>query len=211
MFDHYIGLGLNCEVAVQLRRISGCPQAHVFDWQLTLQPSLVHVLRTDFADYFQLDNLVVTENRQHVLDTATGLEFHHLFTQNFDGTILPQRMVREYPKIRARADHLLRRWRETVASDQSALYVRRDPEDELTADDMVELRDVLRECYPSHRFAVLWARDVYDEEGVTQLDDGIYEAQVPVLQPRLDLWRGDAAAWDRLYPQLQRLPVLAGV
>lgn len=211
MFDRYVGLGLDCEVAVQLRRITGSPQAHVFDWQLLKHESLLGVLRADFEDYFQLPNLVLPENRGHVLDSATGIEFHHLFTLSLDGTILPQRVAREYPKVKARMDHLLRRWRETVSSPLSVLYVRRDPFDDFTAENLVELRDVMRKCYPTHRFAVLWARapqargaeDLGGE--IRELDEGLYMAAVEVAQPREELWRGDDAAWDRIYPATRRL------
>jgi hypothetical protein len=140
-----------------------------------------------------------------VLDTATGLEFHHVFTPNFDGTLIAQRIPREYPKVRARADYLLGRWRETVSSDLSVLYVRRDPFEEFTADHLVELRDVLRECHPSHRFALLWVR----AEGtgdVSELADGVYVTAVPVAQPRTVRWQGEDPPWDRLYPKLQALP-----
>jgi hypothetical protein len=207
MFDRYIGLGLDCEVVVQLRRITGNTQANVFDWQLLVQRSLLHVLRTDFADYFQLPSLAVSDDRRHVVDTATGLQFHHLFTQNFDGTILPQRMVREYPQVRARADYLLDRWRQMVSSTQSVLYVRRDPDGELTLDDMVSLRDALRGCYPSHRFALLWAREGVVADGITELAEGIHVAGVPVPRPRDTFWQGDDTAWDLLYPALRELSV----
>jgi hypothetical protein len=211
MFDRYVGLGLNCEVVVQLRRLSGCPQANVFDWQYLSQEALTHTLRTDFADYFLLPNMTLAEDRRHVVDTTREVQFHHLFTPNLDGTIMPQRIAREYPKVRARADHLVERWRETVASSFAVLYVQRDPCDELTVDDVVSLRDVLRECYPAHRFAVLWARDpvvpgVADlGDEVAELADGVYVAGIPVAQPRLVLWRGDNVAWDRVFPKLRDL------
>jgi hypothetical protein len=208
MFDRYIGLGLNCEVVVQLRRLSGCSQANVFDWQYLNQATLIHTLRTDFADYFQLPNLTLSEDRRHVVDTAHGVQFHHLFTASLDGTIMPQRIPREYRKVRDRADYLINRWRDTVDSSLSVLYVQRDPCDELTAADVVELRDVLRACYPAHRFAVLWARDpvVPDVaelgDQVVELADGVYTAGIAVRQPRLVLWQGDDAAWDQVFPKL---------
>jgi hypothetical protein len=212
MFDRYVGLGLNCEVAFQVRRLSGRSDAHVFDWQLTTQESLVHVLRTDFADYLRLPNLELPPDRRYVLDTATGLQFHHLFPTAIDGTIVPGRMARDFPRLRSRADHLIRRWRDTVASDLTVLYLRRDPIDELTPANMIELRDVLRECYPAHRFALLWVRDPEvpgapgPDDGAVELADAVYAAGVPVAQPRLERWRGDDAAWDRLAPALRALP-----
>src|SRR5262249_46038010 len=116
MFDQYIPLGMDCEVVVQLRRLTGCSQAHVFDWHVSRHESLMHVLRTDFADYLQLPNLEVSPDAHHVLDTATGLELHHLFRVKADGTVLPHRVAPDFPQVRERADHLLRRWRATVGS-----------------------------------------------------------------------------------------------
>jgi hypothetical protein len=211
MFDRYIGLGLNCEVVVQLRRLTGNPQANVFDWQRFSRAALIHTLRTDFADYCQLPNLALGEDRRHVADTTRDIEFHHLFTANLDGTIMPQRIAREYPKVRARADHLIQRWRETVRSSQTVLYVQRDPCDELTAEDVVDLHDAIRECYPAHRFAILWARDPVVPEAaslgadIVELAEGVYVAGIPVKQPRLVFWQGDDAAWDRIFPKLAEL------
>jgi hypothetical protein len=211
VFDRYVGLGVDCEVVVQLRRVTGQSQAQVFDWQLLPHTSLVGVLRADFVDYFQQANLVLSEDRKHVLDTLTAIEFHHLFTPNFDGTILLQRIGREYPDVRARMDHLLRRWRETLNSELSVLYVRRDPFDEFTAEELFELRDVLRASAPTHRFALLWARDPEAAgaqelaDQVVELGDGVYAAGVAVAQPRDVLWRGDDTAWDRLYPKIREL------
>lgn len=206
MFDHYIGLGYDCEVVVQLRRLTGCTQANIFDWHGVHHEPLMHVLRTDFADYLQLPNLVLAPDRRHVLDTATGLELHHMFRANIDGTILPQRIAGDYSRVRARADYLLDRWRATVNSSASALYVRRDPFDELTAENLLELRDLLRAQYPGHRSAQLWVRSTEVPGGpegtVDELADGVYVARLPVLQPRAAYWQGDDVAWDKLFPQL---------
>ncbi len=206
MFDHYIGLGYDCEVVVQLRRLTGCTQAHVFDWHATHHEALMHVLRTDFADYLQLPNLVLAPDRRHVLDTATGLGLYHLFRANIDGTILPQRLASGYPQVRDRADHLLRRWRATVSSSESTLYVRRDPYDEMTAEELLELHKMLRAQHPGHRSALLWVRSTEVPGGpegtVDELADGVYVARLPVLQPRETYWQGDDAAWDQLFPRL---------
>lgn len=206
MFDHYIGLGVDCEVVVQLRRLTGCAQAHIFDWHVSHHEPLMRVLRTDFADYLQLPNLVLSPDRRHILDTATGLKLHHLFRANIDGTLLPQRVARDYPRVRDRADYLLRRWRATVSSSASALYVRHDPNDELTVEDLLELREVLRAQYPGHRSALLWVRSTEVPGGregtVDELADGVYVARLPVRQPRAVQWQGDDAAWDQLFSRL---------
>jgi hypothetical protein len=212
MFDVFAGLGMTCEVTWQLRRLTGRPQAHLFDWQLTPHEALVRLLRIDFADYFQRPNLVLSENRTHVLDTATGLQFHHLFTENLDGTVLERRMASDYERLRARADHLLQRWRDTARSARAALYVRRDPDDEFTAEQLVELRDVFRECYPGHRFALLWARNLgTGRVDVTEVVPGVYEADVAVAEPRAVRWHGDDDAWDRVFPISRGLRPLESV
>lgn len=209
MFDHYIGLGVDCEVVVQLRRLTGCTQANVFDWHKCDQEPLMHVLRTDFADYLQLPNLVLSSDRRYILDTATGMQLHHLFRANIDGTVLPQRLAGDYPRVRARADYLLDRWRAMVSSSASVLYVRRDPYDDMTLDDQLELRKMMQAQYPDHRSALLWVRSTDVPGGaegeVDELADGVYVTRMPVLQPRVVQWRGDDAAWDRLYPRMLEL------
>lgn len=208
MFDRYISLGLDCEPVVQLRRLTGVSQASVLDWQLLTHKALVGVLANDFDGYFELPNLVLGEDRRHVLDTATGLEFHHLFTIDLDGTIAAHRVARDYPRLRARQDYLLRRWRETVSSDRPVLYVRRDPNDEFTAEELTELRDVLRTSYPAHRFALVWVRPEISETNVDEMvriSDGVYATQMAVQQPRAEHWRGDDRAWDRLFARLGSL------
>jgi hypothetical protein len=214
VFDRYSPLGINCEVTAQLRRLAGSP-ASVFDWHYLRHDSLAQILRGDFADYLQLPNLVLPEHQRHVVDVASGVEIHHLFTQRIDGTIMPQAIPREYPRVRARADHLIRRWRETVTSTSSVLYVRHDANIELTGSTMVELRDIMRECYPAHRFALLWLRapDAPGAAALTErpvtLADGVYTAALPAPGRPVD-WRGDDAAWDRLFAHLGRLPCPVG-
>lgn len=206
MFDHYIRMGVDCEVVVQLRRLTGCTQAQIFDWHVSHHESLMHVLRTDFADYLQLPNLELSPDGRHILDTATGLELHHLFRAKPDGTLLPHRVAPDYPLVRDRADHLLRRWRATVGSSASALYVRRDPYDEMTVEELLDLHKVLRDQYPGHRSALLWVRSTKVPGGpegtVDELADGVYVARMPVLQPRAVYWQGDDAAWDQLFSRL---------
>ncbi|MCW6010890.1 papain-like cysteine peptidase [Micromonospora sp. CPCC 205371] len=211
MFERYIGLGFDCEVTVQLRRLTGLQRAHVFDWYISEHEALAHVLRTDFADFFQRGNLVVTEDRRYVRDEPSGLRVRHIFRSDPDGLMRPELVAQDYPELRARADHLLERWRSTTRSERAVLYVRRDPYDAFTAEQLVELRDVLRDRNPGHRFALLWARDaalpdVAPLEGeVAELADGLYMAGLPVPQPRTVHWRGDDAAWDRLFPKLSGL------
>jgi hypothetical protein len=216
VFDRYIGLGFDCEVVAQLRRLTGRHQAQVLDWYVSSHAALTHVLRTDFAGFLQLGNLVVDhEQPRYVRDTDSGLLVSHVFAAGPAGRMLPELVARDYPRVRARADHLLRRWRKTTGSRQAVLYVRRDPYDAFTADQLVELRDVLRDRHPTHRFALLWARDSAAPgapapgDEVAELADGVYVAGLPVPQPRSVHWDGDDAAWDRLFPKLARLRPLA--
>lgn len=211
MFDSYIGLGFDCEATIQLRRLTGRDQAHVFDWHLSSHEALTHLLRTDFAGFFDRENLVVTEDRRYVRYEPSGLRVRHLFRPDRDGLMRPELVDQDYPELRARAEHLLERWRATTRSARAVLYVRRDPYDAFTAEQLVELRDVLRDHHPGHRFALLWARDAalpdvaaLDGE-VAELADGLYMAGVPVPQPRAVHWQGDDAAWDRLFPKLAQL------
>lgn len=211
MFDRLISLGLDCEPIVQLRRLTGRAEPQVLDWHKLYQPGLLRLLRTDFEGYFERANLVLADDRSYVLDTSNGLEFHHMFTVDLDGKIAPQRLDREYPRVASRQTYLLRCWRERVASSQSVLYVRRDPYDLFTLADLVDLRDALRESYPGHRFALLWVRDPQARgagqlgEDIHLIDDGIYVAEMPVVQPRSEHWQGDDAAWDRLYLRMRQL------
>ncbi|MEH1123014.1 DUF1796 family putative cysteine peptidase [Micromonospora sp. CPCC 206061] len=218
MFDNYIGLGFDCEVTAQLRRLTGRQQAHVFDWYISDHAALAHVLRTDFADFFQRDGLVVTEDRRYVRDEPSGLRVRHIFRSGPDGLMRPELVAEDYPQLRARADHLLGRWRTTTRSARAVLYVRRDPYDTFTHEQLVELRDVLRDRNPGHRFALLWARDAALPDvaalggEVALLADGLYMAGLPVPQPRTVHWQGDGAAWDRLFPKLAGLrPLRTGV
>jgi hypothetical protein len=208
MFDHYIGLGVDCESVVQLRRTTGT-QTCVFDWQRMNQEPLMRLLRDDFAGYFQLENLVVSPNRHYVYDTEFELDIYHLFSTDFDGTVNPQRIPREYPKVLARQEYLLARWRAMVASTESALYVRRDPYNRFTAENMLEFRDLLRERYPTHRFAVMWVRSpevgVPADETIAELAEGVHVTEMGVPEPRETYWQGDDADWDRLVPRLREL------
>lgn len=207
MFDHYIGLGYNCEVVWQLRRLSGKGQANVLDWHVVSHEALVHVLRSDFADYLQFENLVLSEDGQYVLDQATGAQVYHVFPTTPDGIYVQEPIAAAFRRVRARADHLLHRWHETVISPRPALYVRRDPEGYYAERDLIELRDVMREQYPSHQFAILWARDAPAGVGsaIQELAEGLYAADIHVARPSEELWHGDDAVWDRVFPAMTEL------
>jgi hypothetical protein len=207
MFDRFIGLGFDCEVVAQLRRLTGDERAQVLDWQVVPHESLVHVLRTDFADYLQRPNLVLSEDGEYVLDTATGIQIYHLFPTTPGSLSVRLPWAPAFPQVRARADHLLRRWRETVDSPLDVLYLRRDPEGVFTEPQMVEIRDAMRERYPAHRFALVWAHDAPAGEPtvVRELGEGLYAAGIHVAQPAAVHWRGDDAAWDSAFPALTNI------
>jgi hypothetical protein len=65
-----------------------------------------------------------------------------------DETIVPEQVVPSYPRVRARADTLLRRCRATIAPSLPVLCVRRDEYGGYRAEDLLEARDALRESAP---------------------------------------------------------------
>lgn len=79
MFDEYVSLGYNCEVAFQLKRLFGSDRAGFFNWRITDQPQLVALLQRRFEGILQPDKLGVGEAPGMIRDLAYHYQIHSPF------------------------------------------------------------------------------------------------------------------------------------
>ncbi len=75
-FDHYIPLGVNCEVNAQLCRRLGGRESGFFANGVTMLEPLVSLLSSDFAGICQPENLVYEGVGTLILDTSHHFAFH---------------------------------------------------------------------------------------------------------------------------------------
>lgn len=75
MFDEYVSLGLNCEVAFQLDRVALERRKHFFDWKITPHAALRSLLENRFAGVAA--TVAPGEHDGMTMDARYGFQFHN--------------------------------------------------------------------------------------------------------------------------------------
>lgn len=110
--DLIIGLGTNCELTHNLRRVFGLEEAYPFDWWITPLPALAPLIENGFDFAIEDDNLALTNNGMSVLNRRWRILHHHDFPRR-DGRIrddwrdvIPE-TARKYEALARRLDQRL--------------------------------------------------------------------------------------------------------
>lgn len=75
MFNEYVSLGSNCEVAFQLDRVAPLRRKHLFDWKVTPLSALLDLLENRFAGI--AESVVPGEHDGMTMDARYGFQFHN--------------------------------------------------------------------------------------------------------------------------------------
>jgi hypothetical protein len=75
MFDEYVSLGSNCEVAFQLDRAFPSRRKHLFDWKITPLSALLDLLESRFAGIAEA--VAPGEHDGMSMDARYGFQFHN--------------------------------------------------------------------------------------------------------------------------------------
>ena len=147
-----ISLGWWCQTAHYIRQHYS-QQGQFFDWTQQSSQSIINLLRRDFRDVFLKENLLIdprtVDNR--VVDRATNINFHHIFTRNLPNKRVDQKTVDlEYESAKAKVDRLINRWRELKYDKDQLVFVRLAKQ---TDRNILELADALNTYFD--RYIVL--------------------------------------------------------
>lgn len=192
-----VSLGSWCEPAWQMDRAFPGRAHHFFDWLVTPYAALVRLLETDFAAVFERANLSIEQDGHTVRDAATDILFHHAFSRDADDRIRPETLDAEYPAARAKALHLLGRFRALAESGAPAVLVRLDWG---AAPEIAAVRDLLRRRWPNHGFTLAWVQREIPDPGVEL--PCVIRCQAAAAPPGPNDWAGLPEEWDRVFARI---------
>ena len=185
-FDQIVSLGRACQVACQLRRVTGDTSARALDWVITSDEALLRVLGDGLSGWFRRENLAPFSPGFGV-DLATGIRFQH----EFAGGVT---VDAAHAAHAGRMAELAQRWGALMAGRGRVLFVRQDGWSADVPRHAATLRDALGRAAPG-----LTAHLLYLTE--TARHDPAWAAPGITFQPLSQTepydWRGDDAAWDR--------------
>jgi len=75
VLGRFESLGDNCEFGFVQRQL-GLESGGLFRWSVTSATSLITLLETRFEDLYRFENLVPTNSKNMIRDTATDIGFH---------------------------------------------------------------------------------------------------------------------------------------
>ncbi|MFJ1705251.1 papain-like cysteine peptidase [Kitasatospora sp. NPDC088346] len=192
MYDHCVGLGYHCESTHQLRRITGSDRAHFFDWLDLDIESVTETVAGGFRNVLRPGLVEPFDEGRCALDRGSDIRFFHAFHPAAPGPLTQADIDGQLGSVRAKFEALADRWHALAGSTARVLYVRHDPSDEESADDLRRLRATIAAEHPGHRFDLLWLRRTPPGDG-DRLPPGIAWGTVAAAPGR---WQGDDAQWD---------------
>lgn len=185
-FDHVVSLGCSCQPAFQIRRLLGIDGAQVFDWLITDDPGIIHLIGNAAEDVFRQGDLKWINGA--VRSLTHGTRYMHEFPTEAD-------LEKGFQENEARFVALTKRWRDLMSSDERVLFVRIHAWSEDPAAAAVLLRDTLKAAAPLLRFELLYLTppEVFDPAWSTA---GVVHS--PLAQPEPYTWKGDDTVWESL-------------
>lgn len=170
MFDEYVSLGFNCEVAFQLDRVAPARRKHFFDWKITPLAALRLLLENRFADVAQ--TVAPGDHDGMTMDSRYGFQFHN------------QPVHQEREKCAYLADRFL-------SPDGRRCYILK-PESGATERDIKDIRGLLDRFDEGYELVVLRRPDDLNLAGETA-------HTLRFFAPLHAANEGDVAAYDRLF------------
>ena len=185
-FDRVVSLGCSCQPAYQIRRLLNVEEAQIFDWVITEDRGVVHLIENGTRDFLVRDDLRWIDGAMRSL--RHGTRFLHEFP---DEGSLEARFDAHSERFAALGE----RWRALMEADERVLFVRKhawDDDPQATAE---TLRDALRVAGPRLDFTLLYLTppDQFDPSWRTE---GIEHRAV--RQPEPYTWKGDDTVWETL-------------
>lgn len=203
MYDNYVSLGRNCEVAFQFRRLLGKDVAYYFNWLWTPLNSLVHIINNDFAGVFEKDQLEATQGGM-VLDRAYGIKYHSPFWKELGTDLSGARFHELHAQAMSKIELFKHRFRTLGQSPKKVLYFITTAELD-ARERAAEVRDILAARYPRHDFRVLVLM-TEDRREAEWPEDRIHNRYLERFAPVLQAADGHQPSWDRVFAEFLLAP-----
>lgn len=203
MYDNYVSLGRNCEVAFQFRRLLGKDVAYYFNWLWTPLGSLIRILDNDFAGAFEKDQLEAMRGGM-VLDHAYGIRYHSPFWKELGTDLSGARFHELHAQAMGKIDLFKHRFRSLAQSPNKVLYFITTTEPD-AREKAAEVRTVLAARYPRHDFQVLVLM-TEDKREAAWAEDRIHNRYLERFAPVLQATDGHQPSWDRIFAEFPLAP-----
>ena len=177
MFDEYVSLGFNCEVAFQMRRRLGEAPAGFFNWRVADVAAICRLIQRRFADLMRDDMVMPGANVEMRQDMLYGYEFHR---------------TDDLPAERAKMAALGQRF---LDQQGRRLYLMKPYDRDLTPATLALLADHLRQIDPDHAVVLL----LRDGQPTPVLPHGFAVERLRFHTPVHQADQGDAEGYDRVF------------
>jgi hypothetical protein len=216
MYDTYISLGFNCEIAFQFKRI-GYDESSFFRWAYSPFESTINLIQNDFKDVYLKENLIPDWDSM-VEDTKYKISFHTKLLSEEDQQTKNRYFLANYSfdeihqKEVKKIQYFIKKWDSLVNSDKSVLYIIKPDQDGSQAH-AKKLLDLFNHKYPNHQFMIVYLQTQEFQEpdwGFSQLKNIYFPHFAPVEQAT----NGSVAAWDELFanfPLKQNVKLLSKI
>lgn len=188
-FNHVVSLGCHCQPAHQIRRVLNIDRAHVFDWLISPHRSIRLTFESRFSRFFARSRLQRNENNR-VIDTTTGLQFFHNFSES-------EFIDKKDEELSSKYRELISRMRDLLEDTAPALFVRQQSSVSAPIESALDLVRVLTAAAPQLPFTLLYITP----EGVIEPlpRDTPHIIYRTIAYPPSSAWTGDDLAWERVH------------
>lgn len=172
-----IPLGVNCAVASVLRHYKLRIQSLPFDWITTDHEGMCKILKNNFADFLNPNQLILDTMDLHLIDSTYQIKFVHDFlltekglkNEEIDLGFLSQQsphptFLEEWKEVNEKYQRRIQRYRNILAdaalTKEKTIFIR---EGYITKNQAIEMQNVLKNCYPDLNFELV-IFSLYEEE-----------------------------------------------
>ncbi|GMU19638.1 MAG: hypothetical protein AMXMBFR12_08300 [Candidatus Babeliales bacterium] len=185
-----ISLGINCQVAYQLRIHGLRYEAYPFDWIICPFDALIALIENKFKDFLAPEylQLICTENEKYILNNLYGIKFLHDFKLN-------PNFMDDYEKVRSTYERRIHRFYQKLSEPCRALVIRR----KISKEQANQLKQVLQKQFPLADFLILAvdnSHEIKEDWNIAHVKN----CYLPIT-PGQD-WKGDSALWTELFTHL---------
>lgn len=196
IFDCYVPLGYNCEVAFQMRRVLGGDKANFFNWNISPLDAVISLLSNNFSDILEDGNLVQYTGDLY-LDKSHGYAIHADFN-----TPDPQddpEYAAKLQSLREKVTYFVGRFRSLDQAGRAVFFYK--PEETENVEERIRtIRDLLTRYIPIASFELVIAQPISILS--EQYDDGnIHYRQLTRTAPPWDAHDGHVSSWDRIFSE----------
>jgi hypothetical protein len=199
VYLEYIPLGINCEVAFQIRRILGFDSSSFFSWNVTKMESVISLLEHRFAGILNWDDITPVSGNDLLSDPSHDFKFHSPFLRGRvkdDSEFDQKREIFEKKVAYLTEKFFIVR----APNDYSAYFYKYDGNDSpvYVHKRALRIRDLLCEIHRNGNFVLV----ILQHESRTEApwaEPNLSNRYLKRVSPWSDATDGHVQSWDRVF------------